>query len=84
MGGHYQPIDNADKQVTVSEWQISLKPWMGKFQGVNQTWLRWYDANEQLILTDAERVDLVEAQKQEAEQRAEAMAPRLCRLGIEP
>jgi Uma2 family endonuclease len=91
VGGHYQPIEQADQQIPISEWHISLKPWTGDFQGVYRTWLRWYDADDQLILTDAERLAQAEDEakaaqekSQDAEQRAEALAQRLRDLGIEP
>lgn len=97
VGGHYQAIENADQQIAIPEWQVSLKRWTGDFQGVHRVWLRWYNS-EGLILTDTERAVQAEAQAREAElqareaetqaraaeQRAEELAQRLRDLGIEP
>jgi Uma2 family endonuclease len=91
VGGHYQPIEIADQQVTISEWQLSLQKWTGEYEGVNRVWLRWFDTEGQLILTGSERVVQAESEKEaakartrEAEQRAEALAQRLRELGFEP
>lgn len=36
---------------------LSLSLWRGEYQGMNEEWLRWLDANENLILTGAERAN---------------------------
>lgn len=91
VGGHYQPMENADQQVTISEWQLSLRQWTGEYEGVHRVWLRWFDAEGQLMLTGSERAaqaeterEAAKAQAREAEQRAEALAQRLRELGLEP
>jgi Uma2 family endonuclease len=56
---------------------LSLTLWRGVYEGVTETWLRWCDAQGNLILTGAEaksleatRADLSEAQTKIAEERA--------------
>jgi Uma2 family endonuclease len=55
---------------------LGLTLWEGEYEGLHETWLRWCDANGQLIPTGAERV-AAEAQRAQAEaQRAQAEAQR--------
>ena len=51
--------------------------WQGEFQRINGTWLRFYDSQDQLVLTEAE----AEAQRADAEaQRADAAEAEVARL----
>lgn len=52
---------------------LSLTLWEGGYEGHQDTWLRWCDAQGQMILTGAERA----AMEAEARQRAEAEVARL-------
>ncbi len=63
------------------ELELGIGLWEGTYKGVSRLWLRFYDANEHWILTDAEQLAL---EKELAEQRAEYLAKRLRELGIEP
>ena len=59
-----------------AEAQIGLTLWQGDYEGVTATWLRWRDAQGNLIPTGAERAR-AEHQRAEAErQRAEAERQR--------
>jgi hypothetical protein len=78
--------------------ELGLCLWEGVFEGVNDTWLRWCDAQGNIIPTGAERAEqekqakeaaLQRAEqekqaKEEALQRAERLATQLKALGIEP
>ncbi|MBL8205792.1 MAG: Uma2 family endonuclease [Blastocatellia bacterium] len=59
---------------------LSLQLWRGEFEGTESEWLRWCDADGNLIPTGAERAH-VEAQRADAEaaarQRAEAEVAQL-------
>ncbi len=59
---------------------LRLQLWCGEFEGTEAAWLRWCDANGNLIPTEAERAD-AEAERAESEaaarQRAEAELERL-------
>ncbi len=74
VGGHYQPIENADQQVTISEWQLSLRTWTGEYEGVHRVWLRWFDAEGRLILTGAERATQAETEREAAKAQAREAA----------
>jgi Uma2 family endonuclease len=49
---------------------LGLRLWEGEYEGTRATWLRWYDARGQLILTGAERAALAEKQAALAVERA--------------
>jgi Uma2 family endonuclease len=61
-GAHYQELEVHDGRVWMSELDLGLGLWQGEFQGINRLWLRWYDAQGNWILTEAEQ------QRQQAEQ----------------
>ncbi|WP_416670323.1 hypothetical protein [Egbenema bharatensis] len=63
---------------------MGLTLWEGVFEGVNGQWLRWCDAQGQVISTGAEGQD-IERQRAETErQRADRLAERLRAMGINP
>ncbi|MBR8837196.1 MAG: Uma2 family endonuclease [Stigonema ocellatum SAG 48.90 = DSM 106950] len=55
-GGHYQeqPLDLENPRIWIRELEIGLGLWFGEFVGISRLWLRWYDAQGNWILTDAE------------------------------
>ena len=65
--------------------------WQGHYSNTELPWLRWWDAQGNLLLTGAERAE-TELQRVNAEtnranaefQRAEKLAAQLRALGIEP
>ncbi|RIK34983.1 MAG: hypothetical protein DCC55_31700 [Chloroflexi bacterium] len=70
---------------------LSLTLWEGEFEGKRDLWLRWCDADGNLLLTGKERAEQehqrAEQEHQRAEQerqRAEQLAARLRELGIDP
>jgi Uma2 family endonuclease len=80
------------------EVDLGLTIWHGSFEGSEEDWLRWCDANGQVILTGEERAQregqrakaaeeraqIAEQRAETAERRAERLAARLRELGIEP
>lgn len=63
---------------------LALQLWDGLYEGVNATWLRWYDRDQTLIPTGAERAN-AETQRANAEAtraNAEATARRLAEQRI--
>lgn len=70
---------------------LEARLWSGKFEGSEAEWLRWYDAQERLLLTGEE---LAEAERARAEQeraraeqersRADRLAAALRQFGIDP
>jgi hypothetical protein len=84
----YVEQDLTESKIWMSEIELGIGLWQGKYKGVNRLWLRFYDANGDWILTDTEQADLraeqANLEKNLAEQRAEYLAQRLRELGIEP
>ncbi len=70
---------------------LGLQLWEGRYEDRTETWLRWIDANGNLILTGAEQAQQIQQQADkaeqravQAEQRAEQLADYLRTLGIDP
>jgi len=79
--GHY-PIPVLD---------VELGLWQGSYQNQELFWLRWWDSQENWLLTRSEQVEIerdrVEQQQQRAEQaerKAAQLAERLRAMGIDP
>jgi len=81
QGDRYVEQDLADSKIWMPEIELGIGLWQGRYKGVNRLWLRFYDANDDWILTEAEQSEI---EKQLAQQRAESLAQRLRELGIEP
>jgi hypothetical protein len=71
--------------------ELSLRLWQGKFEDREDSWLRWYTRDGQMLLTGTERAEQerqrAEQERQRAEhaqQQVERLAARLRELGIEP
>jgi hypothetical protein len=95
VGRKYQRIS---EPFTFPELGLGLELWHGRFERSEETWLRWADANGNIIPTGIERAE-AETQRAEAEHeraeaeraradaqsaRAERLAEKLRQLGIEP
>lgn len=70
---------------------LGLTVWEGAYEGREDVWIRWLDAQGEMIPTGAERVDQerqrAEHEHQRAEQehqRAERLAAKLREMGINP
>ncbi len=64
--------------------ELGLTLWQGEFENREDAWLRWQDADGNLILTGAERAEQAEQRAEEAEQRAQRLMAQLRALGVEP
>ncbi|QQE67720.1 hypothetical protein GFS31_44330 (plasmid) [Leptolyngbya sp. BL0902] len=91
VGGRYQSMEIADQRIPIPEWQLSLGVWQGMYEGIERLWLRWFDAEGQLILSAEERAEQAEERAEQAaeqviqaEERANRLAERLRALGIDP
>lgn len=77
----YHPLLIEESGVWLEKAQLGLGLWRGKYQGIDRLWLRWYDQDQNWILTSAER----EAQRAEQEKaRADRLAAKLQALGLDP
>ncbi len=61
----------------LEEIQQGLGVWQGSYENITGIWLRWYDANNQWILTSTQQVE-------QERLRAERLAEYLRSQGIDP
>lgn len=81
QGAHYEELELQEPRVWMSELELGLGLWEGEFQGIERSWLRWYDAQGNWIPTEAEQ----ERQRAEqAESRLKSLMQRLRDSGIDP
>ncbi len=87
-----------DGPIWFPEVGLGLQIWQGRYEDHENTWLRWVDAEGQLVLTGRELADAerqrADAERQRADeerqradaerQRAERLTEQLRRLGIAP
>jgi len=94
-GRKYRPLA---VPIWFAEVGLGLQTWQGRYEDMDGTWLRWVDAERQLIKTGSERADeeraraqLAQERAQDAQQearraaeRADRLAAQLRRMGVEP
>lgn len=73
----YQKLELNQPKLWIPELERGLGLWSGSYDGINRLWLRWYDADENWLPTDAERLVATQVQ-------ADRMAAKLRELGIDP
>jgi Uma2 family endonuclease len=74
MMTRYHPLPIEGQGVWLEDAELGLGLWEGEYQGINRLWLRWYNRDQQWMLTPAEQES----------QRAERLAAQLRALGVEP
>jgi Uma2 family endonuclease len=72
--GHY-PINQMGVEIGI---------WQGQYQNLEFPWLRWWDAEGNLLLTGTERAEQESQRAEQERQRAERLAAQLRALGVEP
>lgn len=78
LRNRYQLLDaNAEGRFAIEELGVELGIWEGTYQNVELPWLRWWDAQGNLLLAGSERAD----QERQARQAA---IPRLLEMGLTP
>ena len=76
--GEYQLLTpNERGHYLIAPLEVELGIWEGQSQNLTAPWLRWWDAQGNLLLTGNERAE-------RAETRAEQLAAQLRAAGIEP
>jgi Uma2 family endonuclease len=63
---------------------VELGIWQGTYGGCNAPWMRWWDAQGNLLLTGEERAEQEHQRAEQEHQRAERYAERLRQMGINP
>lgn len=78
VNGRYQKLmPNSRGRYAISPMKIELGTWTGTFQSYNETWLRAWDENGNLLPSAEEREETQRL-------RAEALAAKLRELGVDP
>jgi Uma2 family endonuclease len=95
VNGVYSEVFPTNQRLWLPEAEVGLGPWVGTHEGLQRTWLRFYDAHGEWIRTPEEQASQraeqeslrAEQASQRAEQeslRANRLAARLRALGIDP
>jgi Uma2 family endonuclease len=97
--GQFQLVSvNSRGHYPIPALQVELGIWQGQYQNAELPWLRWWDAEGNLLLTGEEReqramqqleqteqqLEQTEQQLEQERQRAERLAAQLRALGIDP
>lgn len=90
--GQFQLVPiNSRSHYLIPALQVELGIWQGQYQNAELPWLRWWDAEGNLLLTGEEReqraiqqLEQAEQQLEQERQRAERLAAQLRALGIDP
>jgi len=80
-GSQYIELVLPEPKVWIPELELGLGLWQGEYRSINRLWLRWYDAQGNWVLTEAEQ----ERQRAEQERRkTEELIAKLRERGIDP
>ncbi|MBD2186165.1 Uma2 family endonuclease [Planktothrix sp. FACHB-1355] len=78
VNGNYQLIPTNERgHYPIEPLGVEIGIWHGQYQNVEFPWLRWWDAQGNLLLTAEERLE-------QERQRADRLADQLRSLGVEP
>jgi Uma2 family endonuclease len=80
LRGRYEPTEAS----WLPEIGLGLRPWTGKFEGVEQTWLRWCDQDGNVIPTGAERAEQERQEKNALREKVQRLEAQVRALGAEP
>ena len=87
-GDRYEELILTEPRVWMPEIELGLGIWQGAFEGLERSWLRWYDGSGSWIPTPTEQEcqqkELAQQQTEQVRQRAERLAERLRAMGINP
>lgn len=76
--------ENKRGHCPIRELGIELGIWEGEFENQRMPWLRIWDSKGNLLLHTEERLEIEQRLKEEEKQRADKLAERLRKLGIDP
>jgi Uma2 family endonuclease len=80
FGKRLRPREDAQ----LPELGLSLQLWEGVFEGKEGTWLRWYDAKDNLLQTGEERASKAEKRAAQAETELKKLRAELANLKAKP
>lgn len=85
VDGHYELVPaNERGHYSILPMGVELGIWQGQYNNIEAPWLRWWDAQGNLLLSSDEKSQQLALQLQQEQQRAERLAERLRQLGIDP
>ncbi len=70
-GGRYRKLELADNRIWLPEIKLFLGLWRGLHRNCERRWLRWFDANGNLIPSPDEKSELEKLRADQEKQRAE-------------
>lgn len=74
VAGSYESTAISEASFLIPQLGLRLGLWQGRYEKIDRTWLRWFTASGELILTPNEAT----------EQRAERLAAKLRELNVDP
>ena len=78
VDGRYELMKaNERDRYPISAMGVELGIWQGQYGNMEAPWLRWWDAQGNLLLSSDEQLE-------QERQRAERLAERLRQLGVNP
>lgn len=83
MRGHYEELEMPNHRLWIPDLTLGLGLWEGIYRGCQQSWLRWFDANDEWVPTPEERAETAETALAQEQQRTEQLAAKLKSLDID-
>lgn len=68
--GRYRQLELIEPRYWFTELGLGLGLWVGRYQGIQGKWLRWYNQAGEWLPTLAERAQIAELQAEQAEEKA--------------
>jgi Uma2 family endonuclease len=85
IGNHYQRLSpNVSGRYSIPDLGVELGIWQGEYFNQNLPWLRWWDAEGNLLLAGDERAEQESQRAEQAIQQTERLAAKLRELGVDP
>ncbi len=85
VNGRYQLVPaNERGHYLIEPLGVELGIWQGEYQNQEWPWMRWWDAQGNLLLTAEERLEQERQRADREQERAERLAAQLRALGVEP
>lgn len=74
VAGAYERTELTDGRLLIPQLELSLGLWQGSYENIERTWLRWFTASGELILTPGEEAqqEVIAIQQEVAAAQAEA------------
>ena len=85
INGRYQMMQpNERGHYPIEPLGVELGIWQGQYTNMEFPWLRWWDAQGNLLLDGTEIAQLAQSQLEQERERAERLAERLRAMGVNP